>query len=118
MSRGRHYIIDCRGLPFRLCVDDKKLLEILIDAAVAAGCNIVSTSRYRFGFTSPPGCTVFVMLDESHLSLHTYAEDGNMAIDIFTCGDKVDGESIFRSLKEKLEIREYDLHIVERFRNG
>lgn len=115
MSKGAHLIIDCKGLPFELCVDDKKLLETLTEAALTNGLNIITTSRYRFGHNSPPGCTVFIMLDESHISIHTYADQGQMAIDIFTCGEKVNGKKIFETVKNKLQINNFKLKKIERF---
>jgi len=115
MSKGTHLIIDCKGLPFELCVDDKKLLETLTEAALTNGLNIITTSRYRFGHNSPPGCTIFIMLDASHISLHTYAEAGKMAIDIFTCGETLDNEKIFKSIRDKLGIKDYKLQKIDRF---
>jgi S-adenosylmethionine decarboxylase len=115
MSRGVHLIIDCQGLPFELCIDDKKLFDVLTQAASENGANIISTSRYRFGHNSPSGCTVFLMLDESHISLHTYADDGQMAIDIFTCGKKIDGKKIFETVKNKLRIKNFILKEIGRF---
>lgn len=115
MSRGTHLIIDCKGLPFDLCVDDKKLFDILTEATASNGANIITTSRYRFGHNSPPGCTVFLMLDESHISLHTYADQGEMAIDIFTCGENINSEKIFQALKETLNINNYKIQKIERF---
>ena len=37
------------------------------------------------GSVSPPGGTIIIMLDESHISLHSYGEEGILATDIFTC---------------------------------
>ncbi len=37
------------------------------------------------GSVSPPGGTIIIMLDESHISLHSYGEEGILAIDCFTC---------------------------------
>ena len=115
MSRGIHLIIDCHGLPFELCIDDKKLFDILTQTASENGANIISTSRYRFGHNSPPGCTIFLLLDESHISLHTYADQGQMAIDIFTCGGKIDSEKLFQDIKEKININHYTIQEIERF---
>jgi S-adenosylmethionine decarboxylase len=51
------------------------------------------------------------MLDESHCSVHTYAELGLLAMDIFTCGD-TDPKRIWERIQEALHldhasIREY-----------
>jgi S-adenosylmethionine/arginine decarboxylase-like enzyme len=37
------------------------------------------------GSVSPPGGTIIIMLDESHISLHSYGEEGILATDTFTC---------------------------------
>jgi S-adenosylmethionine/arginine decarboxylase-like enzyme len=37
------------------------------------------------GTKSPPGFTFVLCLDESHISVHSYAETGQIATDIFTC---------------------------------
>jgi len=117
-GKGLHLIIDCKGLPFDVCMDDKRLLKTVTDALTKGAANIISTARYRFGHNSPPGCTIFVMLDESHFSIHTYAEQGQMAIDIFTCGNKVDSKLIFNKIKKALVIKNYTIQKIERFKNG
>lgn len=104
MSKGTHVILDCFGVSSDVCLDDKLLLQIVVRAAESGGATIINTSRYRFGHNSPPGCTVFVMLDESHISVHTYADEGRMAIDVFTCGNNTDGRAIVEQLKKELQL--------------
>jgi S-adenosylmethionine decarboxylase len=58
----------------------------MAEGARRAGATVISQVRYQFGKNSPPGCTAIVMLDESHCSVHTYAELGLVAMDVFTCG--------------------------------
>ncbi|MFH1843907.1 MAG: adenosylmethionine decarboxylase [bacterium] len=87
MVKGHHLLIDCYQVPRELCLDDQLLLKTLAQAAEAGGATVISQVRYRFGASSPPGCTAIVLLDESHCSVHTYADLGLMALDIFTCGE-------------------------------
>src|SRR3990172_1686267 len=108
MSKGNHLIVDVHNLSFDLLVDDKKLLETIVNAANEVGANIINQSRYHFGHNSSPGCTAFVMLDESHVSVHTYADDGKMALDVFTCG-ATSCERILRSICRQLNIKEEDV---------
>lgn len=54
--------------------------------ASLAGANVINQVRYKFGADSPPGFAAVIVLDESHCSVHTYADEGKMAMDIFTCG--------------------------------
>jgi S-adenosylmethionine decarboxylase len=97
-----------------MCLDDRKLLETIVCVANSRGATIINTSRYHFGHDSPPGCTVFVMLDESHVSVHTYADEGKMAIDIFTCGG-TDAQAIAEQLKAELGLKQCEERSLERF---
>ncbi len=114
MSKGMHVILDCFGVSRDVCLDDKRLLEMVTQAAKSQNATIINTSRYHFGHNSPPGCTVFVMLDESHISVHTYADQGKMAIDVFTCGN-TDAQAIADQLKAQLGLDNYTEKAIERF---
>jgi S-adenosylmethionine decarboxylase len=109
-----HVILDCYGVPRDVCLDDRKLLETIVHVTRDRGATIINTSRYHFGHDSPPGCTVFVMLDESHVSVHTYADEGKMAIDVFTCGG-TDAEAIAGQLKSELGLQQTQERSLERF---
>ena len=39
--------------------------------------------------------SILIALNESHVAVHTYADEGMLAVDIFTCGDKANSEGIF-----------------------
>ncbi len=116
MNKGNHLIADIHNMDFNVLVDDKLLLQTIVNAANEAGANIINQSRYRFGHNSSPGCTAFIMLDESHVSIHTYADDGKMALDVFTCG-ATSCETILESVCRQLGIRQEDIVVkhVPRF---
>lgn len=118
MSKGTHLIVDCSGISYEKCVNDKFLLETLMEATKATGANIINTSRYRFGYDSPAGCSVFIMLDESHISIHTYADEGKMALDIFTCGTNIDCKRILTLIARTLNIQKMKTTTIERFLDG
>mgnify|MGYP000950878137 CR=1 FL=1 len=119
MGKGHHIIIDCSNADFKMCMDDKKMLNIISESAEQAGATVISTVRYKFGGESPPGFACLVMLDESHCSAHSYANEGLIAFDIFTCG-KTDPEYVWFLIKEKLkfddkvniEIRKLDRFVI------
>jgi S-adenosylmethionine decarboxylase len=114
LHKGHHLLIDCRGVPREICLDDQRLLACMARCAAAAGSTVVSQIRYRFGDDSPPGCTAVVMLDESHCSVHTYADLGLMAIDVFTCG-ATDPVRIWDLMRRELGIEQAEVSSVERF---
>jgi S-adenosylmethionine decarboxylase len=97
-----------------LCLDDRRLLEVMADAARACGSTVISQVRYQFGQDSPPGCTAIVMLDESHCSAHTYADLGLVAMDIFTCGD-TDPRQVWAYIRDRLPLGEAYVNEVIRF---
>ena len=60
--------------------------EAMGRAAVAAGAAVVASVFRPF---EPTGVTGVVVLEESHLSVHTWPDDGYAAVDFYTCGDCV-----------------------------
>lgn len=52
-------------------------------AAKNAAATIVQTVSHRF---TPQGVSVVVVVEESHLSIHTWPETGYAAVDFYTCG--------------------------------
>ena len=115
MSKGKHIIVDAYDLPAELLNDDGRILNILSEVAKKNEVNVINTMRYRFGADTPPGCSVILMIDESHISVHTYSEQGIMALDIFTCGTRTNTEQIWEDLKEKFQIQNFKITKVDRF---
>ncbi len=115
--RGVHIIVDISGIPYNDCEDDRKLLMNFIDAARISDTNVINTARYHFGHNSPAGCSVFVMLDESHLSAHSYASEGLMAIDIFVCGCEATNKAnrLLNALLKKIPHEKAAIQSIRRF---
>jgi len=88
ISAGYHVLLDVAGVPRSTCIDDAGLVKLLAGASERAGCTVINSVRYRFGHGSPDGCTAFVMLDESHVAVHSYADEGLLAVDVFVCGER------------------------------
>ena len=114
MAKGKHIIIDAMDVPFEICMNDKFVLKCMAEAAEESGSNVISQVRYKFNEDTPPGFTSVVLLDESHVSCHTYANLGLMALDIFTCGT-TDPENVFEKIKNKLNLKNYSIKIIDRF---
>ena len=116
MYKGKHLLIDCRNVSREVCLDDKDMLNAIVKAAEKAGASVISQVRYHFGHNSPPGYTTMVLLDESHCSAHTYADQGLIALDIFTCGN-IDPHQILKCLQNELDLGEITVRAVDRL-NG
>lgn len=114
MEKGKHLLIDCTNVPQHVCLDDRRVLTAMASAAERAGATVISQARYHFGHNSPPGFTAVILLDESHCSAHSYADQGMMALDVFTCGD-TDPRDVLRYLREELDLGDVSIREVGRF---
>ena len=62
---------------------------------------------------APCGVTGFLLLAESHLSVHTWPEEGFAAFDIFSCGD-MDTDAIVDTIRETLRPARERLQLIHR----
>jgi len=81
---GDHYLLNLFGCSFSLLDDEHYLIDLLENSAVASGATVVQTISKKF---EPQGVTVICLLSESHISIHTWPEEGKAAVDVYTCGD-------------------------------
>lgn len=84
---GRHATMDLREVAFEKLNDAEYLRLIMVEAAKRCGATIVGERFVRF---DPQGVTGVLVLSESHISIHTYPEEGFAAVDCYTCGTHVD----------------------------
>ena len=78
---GTHIIAELFGCQK---IDNLKFVgQSLKEAARICGATVLHTKLHRF---SPQGVTGYILLAESHISVHTWPEHGYAAIDVFTCG--------------------------------
>ena len=61
----------------------KFVRDSLKEAALVCGATILHEKFHKF---SPQGLTGYILLAESHISIHTWPEHGYAAVDVFTCG--------------------------------
>jgi spermidine synthase len=80
---GWHVLAEFGGVEAALCDDLERLETALRQSLVAAGVTICDVTHKKF---EPQGVTVLALLSESHASIHTYPESGDIFIDVFTCG--------------------------------
>lgn len=83
LASGMHLLIDLYGAS-RL--DDlDHIRQALVDAAAACGATLLDVKLHSFGAQS--GITGVALLAESHISIHTWPEQGFAALDVFMCGN-------------------------------
>jgi len=83
-TRGQHLLAEYYGCPTSILDDESAIRSLLHRAAEAAGATVVASVFHRF---APQGVSGVVVVEESHLSIHTWPEAGYAAVDFFTCGE-------------------------------
>jgi len=85
-TRGRHLLAEYHGCDLRMLDDQGGIEHAMRQAAEAAGARVVAAIFHRF---APQGVSGVLVIEESHLSIHTWPETGYAAVDFYTCGDCV-----------------------------
>ena len=80
-----HTVIEARGLSEEFLNSSKLLKGACDDFCRDTGLSVVERRIHQF---EPIGKTVFYVLEESHLSIHTWPESGYLHMDLVTCTKK------------------------------
>jgi S-adenosylmethionine decarboxylase proenzyme len=99
VTLGTHLLLELKGSdPVQL--DDLELLQkTMLEAAAHAGATTLHHGFRRF---KPNGVSGVVIIEESHLSIHTWPEQRYAAIDVFTCGDRATPHMAVDYIRSKL----------------
>jgi len=108
---GKQVIAEFIKCDKKILDDRDALKKIIKDAIKAANHHLVKLGTKKF---SPQGVTVFGILAESHISIHTYPEYLYAAVDIFTCGQKSDPMPAFEHIKKELKAKDVKIMSLDR----
>lgn len=99
-SLGRHILVEFHGCSAEILNDVPRIEQGMLSAAKQSGATIISSVFHHF---SPFGVSGVVVIQESHLAIHTWPEYQYAAVDLFTCGDSVNPWVSYESLKTAFE---------------
>ncbi len=97
IALGKHMTIEIYECDKHLINDVEKLEASCLKVIKDSGATVVSQNFQRF---EPQGISGFVVISESHFSIHTWPEHSYAAVDFFTCGASIDFEKAIESMKE------------------
>lgn len=97
-SLGRHILAEIYDCDPNILNDREMIEEILVKAALEAGAEVREVAFHKF---SPHGVSGVVVISESHLAIHTWPELGYAAVDVFTCGERVNPWDACNYISEK-----------------
>jgi len=101
---GTHILVEFLGCQPEIMNDEMVIEEGMNTAATNAGATVINSSFHHF---SPYGVSGVVVIQESHLAIHTWPEYQYAAVDLFTCGDGVDPWISFDHLKKVFGAKNY-----------
>lgn len=103
VALGNHILVEFMNCEPQLMNDVAGIERDMVAAARAAGATVINSTFHHF---SPYGVSGVVVIEESHLAIHTWPEYGYAAVDLFTCGD-MDAWISFDMLKEAFKAKSY-----------
>ena len=62
----------------------------------------------------PGGVSGFVMIAESHISIHTFPLRGFVSADVYTCQDSLDAERIRRYFEDAFDLQDVETNLIRR----
>lgn len=115
---GEHLTIDgYNGDPAQLANKDL-VLKILDELPDLLGMHkIINPHAIEFpgnNIKDPGGVSGFVMIAESHISVHTFPKRGFVSIDVYTCQNGLDQEKIIDYFTSKFSLGECETNFIIR----
>jgi len=96
---GRHILVEYYNCDPEVLKDPELIEREMKQASLEAKATIVESVFHHF---SPWGVSGAVIVEESHLTIHTWPEYGFASADFFTCGD-IDPWKSFEYLEKILK---------------
>ena len=111
LKLGEHFIFDLSDCNREILMDSEYSYSLFAQAIRASGLTVVDEGFYKF---SPHGFTCFLLLAESHASLHAWPEYGYCAIDLFTCAIGKDMTPLLMRIKEAFGADDFSMRKLDR----
>lgn len=108
---GTHCILELFECPSDLLNDELFVRDALKEASRRSMSTLLEISSHSF---QPQGVTAIGLLAESHISIHTWPENGYAAIDVFTCGQSSDPRQACAYLIHRLSAGRHHLLVLSR----
>ena len=108
---GRHILVEYYNCNKETLSNYEEIGELMNKAAELSGATVVTSAFHHF---NPWGVSGAVIISESHLTIHTWPEFGYAAVDLFTCGDKVNPWIGFDFLEKSLQAEKSESYELSR----
>lgn len=118
MHFGEHVTVDGYGGDESLLNSESVVTSCLNDLPGLLGMKKLSTPVVYFAkgndTKDPGGWTGMVVIEESHISIHTFPKRGFVSADVYTCKNGMDGGYIIQYFKEKFGLKDVESNFLKR----
>ncbi len=115
---GEHLMLDCYGADKELLNSKDLVLKVLKELPEKLDMHLLSEPVVYFAednnMKDPGGWSGFVVIMESHISIHTFAGRGFLSADIYTCKNGMDCDFIVNYFKETFKTTDIETNFVKR----
>ena len=110
---GPHLILDLYGCRKDKLRDKFYIKEFLEYLPNELGLTKISEAVVNYYKTPTPGISGFILISESHITVHTFIEEGYAAIDIFSCKE-FDADLATKIISETFEPKKLERKLLNR----
>lgn len=100
-----HLTIECLDCNQETLNDPAMVRKALREAAAICSLHVLKEDLHEF---RPEGITGYVLLRESHISIHTWPEQGFAVVDVLSCST-VEIDSLVKCFRRSLSARTIDV---------
>ena len=108
---GRHALIDLSGCNPDLLTDYAYIRKTLNRVAQLAKVTVIGLVDRHF---EPQGYTAILVLEESHLSIHTWPEHSYASLDLYSCNLATDFQAVQTFLARRFQAAKTTFTLLER----
>ncbi len=108
---GNHLLVELYECDSLKLNNQDQLERILNEAVRISGATALKTSFHKF---APQGVSGVIIIAESHFTIHTWPEYGYAALDIFTCGERIDSQKALDYIEKELDVKTLSVTEIKR----
>jgi S-adenosylmethionine decarboxylase len=111
-----HLILDASGGDQKRLWDTSEVKDLLKTLPASINMNTLSRPKViedRKGDAKEQGITGFIILDESHISIHTYPNKSKLFLDVFSCR-KIDKDVVIEEMRKRFDVKRIKAKMLKR----
>jgi S-adenosylmethionine decarboxylase len=115
---GEHLTLDGYGGDETRLDNQELIKSCLVDLTNQLGMKILGGPEIYLApgndKKDPGGWSAFVVIEESHVSIHTFPKIGFISADVYTCRNGLDKDFITDYFKRTFELKDVEVNFIKR----